>query len=77
MCAIVGIYSLTGKPIRDPERRILKMLSMQHHRGPDQSGYRLSSDKRLILGNPKNHPGVRWHAYALASTYQRIQDKTL
>lgn len=53
MCAIVGIYSLTGKPIRDPERRILKMLSMQQHRGPDQSGYRLSSDKRLILGNAR------------------------
>ena len=27
--------------------------------------------------NSKNHPGVRWHAYALASTYQRIKDKIL
>ena len=25
--------------------------------------------------NKKNHPGLRWSAYALASTYQKIQDK--
>jgi asparagine synthase (glutamine-hydrolysing) len=53
MCGIAGIYSLTGKPIREPERRILKMLSLQQHRGPDQSGYKLSSDKRLALGNAR------------------------
>jgi asparagine synthase (glutamine-hydrolysing) len=53
MCGIAGIYSLTGKPLLDPERRILKMLSLQLHRGPDQSGYKLSKDKKLVLGNAR------------------------
>ena len=29
MCGIAGIYSLTGKPIVDPERRILKILNLK------------------------------------------------
>lgn len=42
MCGITGFINLNGKPVRDTSG-ILKMLNVQKHRGPDDSGIRFFS----------------------------------
>jgi asparagine synthase (glutamine-hydrolysing) len=39
MCGIAGYYSKTGAPVGNTET-VLKMLDLQKHRGPNDSGIR-------------------------------------
>lgn len=53
MCGIAGIFSLSGRPIDNADKRIRKMTSMLIHRGPDSQGTYISADKSLALGNTR------------------------
>lgn len=53
MCGIAGIVSLSGRPIRDAERRIALMASLLHHRGPDRQGVYLSANGLAALANTR------------------------
>lgn len=53
MCGIVGILSLSGKPIPDAKERVGRMNRMLQHRGPDGDGVYLSPDRSLALGNTR------------------------
>jgi len=53
MCGIVGIFSLSGRPIDNGVERITKMTRMLKHRGPDQNGVAASEDGLCILGNTR------------------------
>ena len=49
MCGISGILSLSGKPINNLDNKISLMTKLLHHRGPDQEGAFISSDKKFGL----------------------------
>ena len=51
MCGISGILSLNGKPINNLDNKINLMTKLLHHRGPDQEGAFISSDKKFGLSN--------------------------
>ena len=51
MCGISGILSLNGKPIDNLDNKISLMTKLLHHRGPDQEGTFISSDKKFGLSN--------------------------
>ena len=53
MCGIAGILSLDDAPVFEAKSRILKMLSMLDHRGPDSKGYYISDDNKVIMGNTR------------------------
>ena len=53
MCGVAGIFSLTGAPVADAARRIERMTRMLHHRGPDGTGWHVTSDNLLALGTTR------------------------
>ena len=53
MCGVAGIFSLTGKPIKDAQDRITRMTRLLDHRGPDHWGVTVTGDELLALGNTR------------------------
>lgn len=53
MCGVAGIFSLTGKPIKDAQDRITCMTRLLDHRGPDHWGVTVTGDELLALGNTR------------------------
>ena len=53
MCGVAGIFSLTGKPIKDAQDRITRMTRLLDHRGPDHWGVTVTGDGLLALGNTR------------------------
>ncbi len=53
MCGVAGIFSLTGKPIKDAQDRITRMTRLLDHRGPDHWGVTVTEDGVLALGNTR------------------------
>jgi len=53
MCGISGIYSISGRPLKNLESRINLMNQMLHHRGPDQHGAYISKKNNFALGNTR------------------------
>ncbi|MBN1414291.1 MAG: asparagine synthase (glutamine-hydrolyzing) [Bacteroidales bacterium] len=61
MCGITGYINLNNKPIKDTSR-IIQMLKVQKHRGPDDSGIRAFSlrsgqSKELVTNVPQSIEG--------------------
>lgn len=68
MCGIAGIFNYHSSKEPSSERNVKSMLSMIHHRGPDESGVYL--DKNMGIGS------VRLSIIDLSSGQQPMSDQT-
>ena len=68
MCGIAGIFNYHSANEASPELNVKRMLSMIHHRGPDESGVYL--DKNVGIGS------VRLSIVDLSSGQQPMSDVT-
>ena len=75
MCAIAGLYNVTGEPV---DLRLLEaMTRVQAHRGPDGEGYVLlaASEKRKpvpVIGSLSASVRARLPGYALGMGHRRL-----
>lgn len=68
MCGIAGIYNYHSSKEQSSEKNVKRMLSMIHHRGPDESGVYL--DRNLGIGS------VRLSIIDLSTGQQPMSDET-
>lgn len=54
MCGIAGFYDFSGHyPPEIGEKEVARLITLQHHRGPDATGVWTASDKRCVLGHAR------------------------